>query len=381
MMRIALPVWVAACTFAVAAMAQAPGASSPASPGSRTIPSSTSTTPPLRVQYDQVREFFAPGTPPPAPGAFEQEYAKVKAQLDQPLPPMPDARELAEKQIAALEADQIKQRFINLARGEATTLLTAAVRGLANANPVVGMLVDRVVSGAEARVEERIAAQRQAAANRKRVAQARTGGTQAAMAALGRLPALQRISIWDGMVRIDNPREHTAVVYQPDRHRYLVIDDAHRFYRIVAGDAPTTSPDGCDSRIVSFSDRGAGSFDGVAVHAYQLVTQTRLEDMDVVATRTFELWATPVAPNVLALASGSAECPADSPAVDGRYPVDRLALYSAMTSQMRDTEDDDDDAMLPSAGINSVMMRGHLRTLTAADHALFEPPPGYRRIQ
>ena len=90
---------VAACAFATAAVAQ---------PLRTASPSSVS---PVRIQYDQVREFLDAGAPLPGPDDFEQAYASAKSTIPPPPPSRADAMAIVESEMKAIKAMQVKQRL------------------------------------------------------------------------------------------------------------------------------------------------------------------------------------------------------------------------------------------------------------------------------
>ena len=64
-------------------------------------------------------------------------------------------------------------------------------------------------------------------------------------------------------------------------------------------------------------------------------------------------------------------------------PVATQMYNSAGTISENDSGDDDSAllSMMGKAGVQSVQWRGHVRTLTDSDRALFDPPEGYRQVQ
>jgi hypothetical protein len=339
----------------------------------------------VRVQYDQVREFLPAGTPLPRPAEFEQAYARAQSTIPPAPPSRADAMAMARAQMAAIEAMQVKQRFADMARGEAISLLNGAIGGISN--PLVKMLAGRVLSGAEAKVEDQARQKEQQALEQRENEIATANAQKTALQALRAAePALQRVSIWGDWVRIDNPHDHSAVVYKRDLGKYLVIDEAHKLYRIVEAPAPTPAPLAgvCDQE-GSVTALGASALDGVSVHGYRATTTLSMEDMQMTHVQTLYFWDRPLPQQVLEIATGDAACPADSP-VARRYPQNRLALYVATgPAKVGGIDADDDDSglasMVGNSGIGSVEWRGHVRTLTDADRALFEPPAGYRQVQ
>jgi hypothetical protein len=369
MSRLAFSVLAIVCALAAAAAAQTPSAASP----------------PVRVQYDQVREFLPAGTPLPGADDFEQAYARAKSAVPPPPPSAADAMAMVRAEMRALDAIQVKQRFADMARGQAISLLGGVIGGISN--PLVRMVAGRVLAGAEAKVEA-TARQREQQALEQREnelgsANARKTALQALRAAE---PALQRVSIWGDWVRIDNPPDRSAIVYKPDLGRYLVIDEAHKLYRIVQAppSAPAPLSDVCDQP-GTVTPLGAGTLAGLPVHGYRATTVLSMDDMQVTHAQTLYFWDQALPQQVLAIATGDATCPAGSP-VARRYPRDRLALYVATgAGTISENDSDDDDSALMSmmgkSGVQSVQWRGHVRTLTDADRALFDPPDGYRQVQ
>lgn len=355
-------------------------------PGTAAAQAATATSsplPPLHIQYDQIREFLAADAPLPGPDAFEQEYAKVKASLGHP-PPVPNAHEIAARELAAIKADQLKQRFADMARGMAMSVFGDLEGALSQANPIAGMVVNRLASRAEAKVEAQQFRHEQTEIQRRSTARAARSGSKVALASLQQLPGLQRISILGSEVRIDNPADDTAVVYKPATREYLVIDNAHKLYRISHGAPPTRPAMFCDGTLASFESLGPREVDGLRGQGYREQIRTTIADagMSTETMRTFVLWNTPVPVDVLAIASGQTPCPAESPVVGGHFPVNRLVLYGAVTPQIHSLDPDDQGSVLANMhGPQSVRMRGHLRQLTDADRALFEPPPGYTQVQ
>jgi hypothetical protein len=369
MSRLSIPVLAIACALATGAMAQTPSAVSA----------------PVRVQYDQVREFLPADTPLPGPGDFEQAYARAKSTVPPPPPSAADAMAMAHAEMKALEAIQVKQRFADMARGEAISLLGGAIGSIPN--PLVKMLAGRVLSGAEAKVEDE-ARQKEQQALEQRENEIATANAQktALQTLLAGVPTLQRVSIWGDWVRIDNPHDHSAVVYKRDLGKYLVIDEAHKLYRIVEAPAPTPAPLAgvCDQE-GSVTALGASALDGVPVHGYRATTTLSMEDMQMTHVQTLYFWDQPLPQRVLEIVTADATCPADSP-VGRRYPQNRLAVYvatgPAKVSESDAGDDNSDLAAMPgNAGVESVQWRGHVRTLGDADRALFEPPGGYRQVQ
>jgi hypothetical protein len=369
MSRLSIPVLAIACALATGAMAQTPSAVSA----------------PVRVQYDQVREFLPADTPLPGPGDFEQAYARAKSTVPPPPPSAADAMAMAHAEMKALEAIQVKQRFADMARGQAISLLNGAIGGISN--PLVKMLAGRVLSGAEAKVED-AARQKEQQALEQRENEIATANAQktALQTLLAGVPTLQRVSIWGDWVRIDNPRDHSVVVYKPDLGQYLVIDEAHKLYRIIDAPPSATAPLSavCDQE-GTVTPLGASTLEGVPVHGYHATTVLSMDDMQVTHAQTLYFWDQALPRQVLAVATGNATCPAGSP-VARRYPQDRLALYVATDSGTISENDSDDDdsalmSMMGKSGVQSVQWRGHVRTLTDADRALFDPPDGYRKVQ
>lgn len=359
---------VAACAFATAAVAQ---------PLRTASPSSVS---PVRIQYDQVREFLDAGAPLPGPDDFEQAYASAKSTIPPPPPSRADAMAIVESEMKAIKAMQVKQRFADMARGQAISLLNGAIRGISN--PLVSMIAGRALSGAEARMEDQVRQREEQALQQREDQLANAAGQKMAMQALHAVPALQRISIWGKWVRIDNPVEHTAVVYRPDKGQYLVIDNAHKLYRIIDGPAPAPAPPPiiCNQK-GTVTALGAGNLDGVPVHGYRATTILSDDDLSMTDAQTFYAWDKPLPQRVLEIATGNPTCSPDSP-VGRRYPQGRLMLYMATAPKQASAGNDGSDAsMAGSIGIETVQWRGHLRMLTDIDRALFEPPPGYRQVQ
>jgi hypothetical protein len=373
MFRLSLPVLVAVCAFAGSAFSQTPPSTSSA--GSA----------PVRVQYDQVREFLPAGTPLPAPDGFEQAYVQAKSTIPPPPPSAADAMATARGQMAALEAMQVKKRFADMARGQAMSLLGGALGSIPN--PLVRMLAGRVVSGAEAKIEAEARLKEQQALEQRENEIATANAQKAALQALrAGEPTLQRISIWGDWVRIDNPHDHSAIVYKPDLGKYIVIDEAHKLYRIVAAppSTPEPLPEVCDQE-GAVAALGASTLDGMPVHGYRATTTLSMDDMQMTHVQTLYFWDQPLPQRVLEIVTADATCPADSP-VGRRYPQNRLAVYvatgPAKVSESDAGDDNSDLAAMPgNAGVESVQWRGHVRTLGDADRALFEPPGGYRQVQ
>lgn len=324
---------------------------------------------PVRLQYVQVREFLDPDTPPPPPETFDQALARAKAA---PMPPAPTA-DAAQDMLAGLVAEQVQQRFLGLAAGKLSGLLMAA-------NPLVGMLAQGLVGKGEQALQAR--SQQAMAAHYAQQGHANM------MAALRRLPAYERVSIWDREVRIDNPREHTSVIYQPARGRYVVIDHAHKLYRVISGPPPEPAQTDCDDAPLSVAPLPQRSFGALQVGGARRVFGPLDGDDDSGFTLTQELywWDKPIPADVLEMATGEAGCPAGSPAAQGDAPADRLVVYSGNTSHI-DAQDGSagdgdgiDPAFLATAGFNSVLMRGRFRNLGDADRELFEIPAGYRPV-
>lgn len=347
-------------------------------------PSTTLATAPaglVRVQFDQVREFLDNGAPIPPPGAFEQEYAKVKAAVPPAPPTLADEMAMVRAQMKEVTALQVKQHFAEMARGEVTSLLGNLIGSIPN--PLARMVAGRVVSGAEAKVERQAWEKNQREIEQLEQRQAVKTGHKIAMQSLRAIPGLQRVSIWGAWVRIDNPRDHSAIVYKPDLGRYLVIDDAHKLYRIVQGPAPVSAPQPaiCD-QAWTVTALGARTLAGVPAHAYRATGSASEEGMSWTHTQTLYFWDQPLPRKVLEIATGDATCPADSP-VGSRYPQGLLPLYVATQSNM--TADSDSPgmpaALLSQLGSESVQWRGHVRMLTDADRALFEPPAGYSQVK
>lgn len=330
-----------------------------ASAGAQTAPPSAA---PVRLQYVQVREFLDPGTPPPPPESFDEALAHAKAA---PLPPAPTGA-AAREMLAGLVAEQVQQRFISMAAGRLSGLLMAA-------NPIVGMLAQGLIGKGEQALQEH-AQQAMVARNAQQ--------TQASvMASLRRLPAFEIVSVWDDEVRIDNPREHTSMIYQPARGRYVVIDHAHKLYRIIGGPPPKPAQVDCGEAPLSVTTLPARSEGGVEMAGARRVFG--LEDGDdddpgITVKQALYWWNQPIPADVLEMATGEAACPAGSPAARGGPPPDRLVVYSGNTSHVDAGEGDDLESAM---GFNSVLMRGRFRKLGEADRALFEPPAGYRQVQ
>lgn len=369
MSRLSFWVLAIACGFATGAAAQLPSADSA----------------PVRVQYDQVREFLPAGTPLPRPEDFEQAYERAKSTVPPPPPSAADAMAMARAEMKALEAMQVKQRFADMARGEAISLLGGAIGSIPN--PLVKMLAGRVLSGAEAKVEDEARQKEQQALEQRENEIASANAQKTALQALqAGEPALQRVSVWGGWVRIDNPLDHSAIVYKPDLGQYLVIDEAHKLYRIVAAPPSMPAPlSAICNQEGTVTALGASTMYGVPVHGYRATTVLSMDDMQMTHVQTLYFWDQTLPQQVLEIAAGDATCPAGSP-VRRRYPQNRLALYVATDSgTIRESDAEDDDSavvsMIGKSGIQSVMWRDHVRTLTDSDRALFDPPEGYRQVQ
>lgn len=158
--------------------------------------------------------------------------------------------------------------FADMARGQAISLLNGAIRGISN--PLVSRVAGRALSGAEARDggsgqaagTAGLAATRRSACERGRAEKGH------ASVACGAGPAAH--FDMEKVGRIDNPVEHAAVVYRPDQGQYLVIDNAHKLYRIIDGPAPAPAPlPIICNRKGTVTALGAGNLDGVPVHGYR----------------------------------------------------------------------------------------------------------------
>lgn len=393
-----------------AAIAQTVAVSRAPAPAVQDQQAVTPATGPAHVQYDQLVIYLADGAPAPSPQAFEQEYAKVRSQMPPPPVSSVEVEAMMAKEMAASKADEIKMEFADWSRGTAESLLGTALSAIRVplVGNIAGYAADRTIGKAEVKTRQRELKELQHRSDQR---QAEAAQQMALQSLRSSTAALQRVSIWGTWVRIDNPLDHTAIVYKPDLHRYLVMDNAHKLYRIIGGPPPQSSPIGCDADELS-SPLGPSTLGGVPVHGYRTTLSRNLDGETIANTLTTYRWDRALPPQVLAVATGHAPCPPDSPV--GRVsPGNHLILYELIgASRIKSASTAPDEQLVRAVekqlgrplndrertalaksnaqevtesaddpGIVIVRMRGHLRMLPDADRALFEPPAGYRRIQ
>lgn len=400
---------------AAAAQVALPAATTEAPVSAASSPPAPAATP-LRVQYVQFAEYLDGGAPLPPPGSFDREFAKVMAQTPPPAVSRADVREAMARELAAMKVDEIKMRFKQMARGMVESLVDSAISAVGGpvAGRALGYAEEETLGKADIAARKRDEQEQELRSEQRqaRVAQ------QQALQSLRHSTTVKRVSIWGSWVRIDNLRDHSAIVYKPDLHRYLMIDDAHKLYRVVSGSAPAPAAMpafACQGQI-TLKPLGSRLLGGVQAHGYQLTTIMQLPDVTVNEQGAIYFWDTPLPPQVLAWATGRQPCPSDTPA--GRaYPTGRLALYVSQTGGHASTGSTNARAGLIAAyekqsgqslpaseraaiakmmaadsarlaanhnrdpKIETVLMRGHVRTLTDADLKLFEPPAGYQQVQ
>jgi|GEM_PF-7108426 len=192
------------------------------------------------------------------------------------------------------------------------------------------------------------------------------------MQSLNSQPSVQRVSIWDGWVRIDNPADHTAIIYKPDQNEYIAIDDTRKQYRVLHGaGAPQPPPNMACNMAVTVNNLGTRQIDGQTAHGFRIDSQ--MQGVPMTSTSTMYFLDQPLPAQTLELATQYAPCPAGS--AWSQLPVDKLPLYQVSATHA--------DASSPMAGfgVTSVLMRGNVHALNDADGALFEPPAGYQQVQ
>lgn len=317
--------------------------------------------PPVHLQYDQVREYVSAGTPLPAPAAFESEYNRLRGVVAQQIDPQAQRAEIRADAMRMLTAATIQQRFQNFASGTAFGLLS----GAAAANPITHALAARVLS----RASTDLAKKQYEALNAQMQRQSAQIAHRSVMQSLQSMPAVQRISIWGEWVRIDSIAEGTAMIYKPESGTYIALDTVNKRFRVVQA-AATPAADVCSLfQTPQIQSLGASRIDGLAAHGYRIGPVSLAKNGGgYTSTGTVYYWdaALPAATLALATQSPQNAC--------WGLPGDRLPLYSAQTTHNA-------DPALAGVSFDSVLMRGHVRELSAADRALFDVPSGYTQIQ
>jgi hypothetical protein len=318
--------------------------------------------PPVHLQYDQVREYVDAGTPLPPPAAFDTEYERLKSVAAQHVEPQAQRAEVRSQALRILTEATVQERFQNLVTGTAFGLVGAA----ADANPFTHALAARPLS----RASTEIAKQQYDARNAQMARQFAEVARGEVMQTLHSIPAVQRVSIWGDWVRIDSLADGTAMIYKPEMGTYIALDTINKRYRVVQAAAATAAPDMCGMfQTPQILSLGLTRIDGLPAHGYRIGPMSLVNGGGgFTSTSTVYYWDTPLPQATLARATQSPQT-----ACWG-LPGDRLALYSAQTTQNADPARN-------RLSFNSVLMRGHVRQLTGTDSALFNPPSDYTPIQ
>ncbi len=306
----------------------------------------------VRIQYDQIREVLS-SADLPAYAAFDREYAAVSQSVPAPDQPV-SAAALRSQMLRMMAEEELRERFERMANGMALGLLSAASQVNAVAHAVVAPQLARMSTEMEKREYE--------AANARMQRQAAELNARVVRQSLRQMPALQRISIWDDAVRIDNPLDGSAIIYRAGQ--YIAIDTLHHQYRIVNGEPPTSQ---CPPEMPSFTVNSTTprTVGGMAVDEYDISAQlSENKAAAVSSTMIVDVWNASMPAALLSIAQADTCAP---------LPSGRLVIYSAQESHISNPN-------LHALEMNSVLMRGHIRTLTDQDAALFGPPPGYERI-
>lgn len=336
---------------------------------------------PVRVQYIQFSEYFDDDAPLPQPADFDREYARVMAAAPPPGVTRVQLASLQEKELAAIRADRVGARFKDMARNAVFGLLNAAVGAVAS--PVAGRIVGQALDATSSKLDAAARQHEYAAAEQRSTARQSRQAEQVALQSLRHAAIVKRVSIWDSWVRIDNLREHTAVVYKPDIHRYLLIDEAHKLYRVIDGapPPPVEAPQATCSMQFHATPLGPATVGGAPAHGYRTTSAMQLPGMAMTHHGSIYFWDTPVPASVLTMATGYRPCAATTP-VGRALPTDRLVLYRSIGGGKLTLPDSQQrpQPTLQVPRIELVNMRGHLRALTDTDRALFEPPAGYRQV-
>lgn len=318
--------------------------------------------PPLHVQYDQVREYVDAGTPLPAPAAFDAEYNRLKGVAALHADPQAQRAEMRAQALRIMTASLLRERFQNLVTGSAFGL----IGGIADANPITHALASRALSRASVEAAKR----QQEAINAELTRQFAEMGHRSVQQSLQSMPAVQRISIWGDWVRIDSLAEGTAVIYKPETGTYIALDTINKRYRIVQSSAAsaTPAPDVCRLfQTPQIAPLGAARIDGLPAHGYRIGPMSLAHDTNYTTTATVYYWDTVLPVRTLAVATQSPQ------SACWGLPDDRLPIYYAQTAR-------GSDELRTRMSFDSVLMRGHVRTLTDADRALFDPPSDYTPI-
>lgn len=307
----------------------------------------------VRIQYDQIREFLSATDPLPSYEDFDRQYAAVTQTLHTSIRPVA-ASELKAQMLGVLVKEELRERFERMANGFGLGLLTT----VSQANPILHAVTARTASKLSEDMERR----EFEAAQARMMRESAEINTRVVQQSLRQLPALQRISIWDDAVRIDNPADGSAIVYRPGQ--YIAIDTVHRQYRVVTGEAPVqTCPGMLNLKIDSTA---AKVVSGLPVDEYDLTASISIGGPagGASSSTVVDVWNTTIPASLLSMAQAAACAP---------LPVDRLVLYAAQQTHM-------DNPNLRALEMRSVLMRGHFHTLNDNDAALFAPPAGYERI-
>jgi hypothetical protein len=316
---------------------------------------------PVHLQYDQVREYVDAGTPLPPATAFDAEYRRMKGVVAQQIDPQSQRAEVRAQALRIVTAATVKQYFQNLVTGSAFGLVSA----VADANPISHAVAARALS----RASVEVAKQQQEALNAEMGRQFAEVARRSVLQSLHSMPAVQRVSIWGDWVRIDSLAEGTAMIYKPETGTYIALDTINKRYRIVQSPAATPGPDVCSFfQTPQITPLGATKIDGLPAHGYRIGPLSMANAGGFTAMSTVYYWDAPIPPQTLALAMQSAQTGCWG------LPADRLPLYYTQTTH-------NDDPARNRVSFDSVMMRGHVRTLTGADRALFDPPADYAPIE
>lgn len=335
-----------------------------------------------RIQFLQLAEFVPAGQPVPPPGAFEQEYAKA---LKAPKPTPPSKAEAVAQMAAITTANSLEQRLSGMLTGKLFGFIGHA---LSNLNPIAGMAGNMLASSAEGAIDSKA----QQAANAQMRSNMTMMNRHNLQRALG--PRLIRISVWNNRLRVDSLTDGTAVIYRPDLHRYYLLDTAHKTYKsLPEGPAKAPIKYMCNRKVVESDKLGAVRVAGIDTVGYKTVYGMSAGDMPGGGDMPFDMQAvmTDYIANVdfpyamFSRAENVGVCPPDSPALQTQRPIDKLAVYSTVRSEvkLKPGAPPQMAAMLSSMRsmqFTSVMWHAHLRTLGAADEKLFEVPKGYKQV-
>ncbi len=204
-----------------------------------------------------------------------------------------------------------------------------------------------------------------------------------------------------GRIVIQRPMDHLTIDIDPVARTYAVFKGDSEVYAVSSGPSPTAPPASAPS-VTAVLHTTLDTFpptpvDGVTYQGYagritQTVDDSRCKYAQAFASfvafydpnrtepgeppPTYAPWLT-MAPTRLTPMSGCNVMPASDPlAALPFYP--HFLLYMVSTPLF--SRSDLSLAQLPTNTIANIMMRGRVRTLTAADAALFEVPAGYAKV-